>query len=148
MGRGGGAGFSGSFGTVHEARWYGTRLAVKVIPRERAPCGGMIPSIDGDGDELPALASSIVNEIHVFAKLAECAHPHIVAFVGACSFGNEVCLCTELVPMGSLCDFLHNSSRRYALSLSLPLSFFGVSVTFLRTPSLSLPLFCSLFSPW
>lgn len=57
--------------------------------------------------------NSLVHEIHIFSKLAEVAHPNIVSFIGACSLGDDICLCTEFVPDGSLFSYLHQKDEGY-----------------------------------
>ncbi|GJQ12506.1 hypothetical protein GpartN1_g4297.t1 [Galdieria partita] len=89
----------GSFGTVSEGRYHGTRVAVKTIRR---------------GDQVgDALASE--ESIEQFKKEAELncklRHPNIVLFMGICVEPSFVCIVTEFMERGTVRDLLLSKSR-------------------------------------
>eukprot|EP00871_Galdieria_phlegrea_P004875 jgi/Galph1/5389/GphlegSOOS_G4027.1 len=89
----------GSFGTVSEGRYHGTRVAVKTIRR---------------GDQVgDALATE--ESIEQFKKEAELncklRHPNIVLFMGICVEPSFVCIVTEFMERGTVRDLLLSKSR-------------------------------------
>ena len=103
--------YPGAFGRVYEASWEGVPIAAKIMnPTSNVARKAGIPS------SVPSASSaigmnSLVHEIHIFSKLAEVQHPNIVSFIGACSLGANICLCTEFIPGGSLFAFLHQTDH-------------------------------------
>ncbi|KAK4525777.1 hypothetical protein GAYE_SCF16G3686 [Galdieria yellowstonensis] len=89
----------GSFGTVSEGRYHGTRVAVKTIRRG-----------DQAGDALATEES-----VEQFKKEAELncklRHPNIVLFMGICVEPSFVCIVTEFMERGTVRDLLLSKSR-------------------------------------
>lgn len=92
---------AGSFSTVYEVIYEQTRLAAKVLTARR-----------GEGAKNQKLHDAILHEINMLSKLE---HPNIVKLIGACSVGQNLCLCTEFSDIGSLASFIHVDKQMYSL---------------------------------
>eukprot|EP00051_Salpingoeca_urceolata_P030193 m.8418 g.8418 ORF g.8418 m.8418 type:complete len:768 (+) comp3229_c0_seq1:125-2428(+) len=104
---------SGAFGQVFEADWNGVRLAAKVLNAKPGTANRSIGS-EEDRDK----RSSLLQEIRMFSLLSECNHANILSFIGACSFGKRVCLCTELARGGSLYDLIHREQHPFSHAIA------------------------------
>ncbi|GAB4813021.1 hypothetical protein N2152v2_000067 [Parachlorella kessleri] len=86
---------AGAFGRVYAGTWAGRPVAVKML-------------------QTACHASS--RELHSFkqevAVLSQLRHPHIVAFLAACTEPPSICIVEELVAGGSLHDRLHGRHPR------------------------------------
>ena len=95
---------SGAFGTVYRGEWQGRRVAVKVLT---TACGS-------DSREL----DSFRQEVAVLSRLR---HPHIIAFLAACTVPPNICIVEELAEGGSLHQRLHGRpGARCTAPLPLP----------------------------
>jgi hypothetical protein len=90
---------SGAFGTVYRGEWQGSRVAVKVLT---TACATSSRELD-----------SFRQEVAVLSRLR---HPHIVAFLAACTVPPNICIIEELAEGGSLHARLHGrpGARRAA----------------------------------
>jgi serine/threonine protein kinase len=80
---------------VYESCYKDTKLAAKVL-------------IQRHSDSDVARKAAIMNEVHILSKLK---HQFIVKLVGACSVGENLCLCMEYSEYGSLSRFIHEDRR-------------------------------------
>ena len=67
------------------------------------------------------LKEAMMHEVNMLSRLQ---HPYVVKLVGACSVGNDLCLCTEFSDLGSLAPFIHVEKQPYSLGVRLYFSVF------------------------
>ena len=87
---------------MYEVIYEKTRLAAKVLTARR-------------GDSVAKnqkLHDSMLHEVNMLSRLE---HPNIVKLIGACSVGQNLCLCTEFSDIGSLATFIHVDKQMYSL---------------------------------
>jgi len=87
---------SGGSGSVHEALWRGSRVAVKVLHPSRQIS--------------PSAAEAFRREVAVMAKVG--THPNVVSVLGACLSPPTMAIITELADGGSVHGALHEEAIR------------------------------------
>jgi serine/threonine protein kinase len=86
---------AGAFGTVYRGQWGGKEVAVKVL---QTACASSSKEL-----------ASFRQEVSVLSRLR---HPHIIAFLAACTVAPDICIIEELAEGGSLHAKLHGAKGR------------------------------------
>ena len=85
----------GSFGVIYEAKWRGTKIAVKKLPS--------------------AMNDKLMKEFYQEAALMRALrHPNILQYLGVAQSGSDVCICMEFMSNGSLYRLLHRPDSSYS----------------------------------
>jgi len=82
---------AGGFGEVYKAKWKGTEVAAKLLPRNAT-----------DSREK---REAFVQEMRVMSKLR---HPNVVLFMAACKKPPILCIVMEYMALGSVFDLINN----------------------------------------
>lgn len=106
----------GSFGTIYEATWNETQVAVKFL--------GDRDSFSGENPQEQHLLSVLESEAAILASLR---HPNIVQFIGVSS--QPPCIVSEYVEKGNLSDLIRNTSTSKDLSWAMLLKMLTEAAT-------------------
>ncbi|KAF9610399.1 hypothetical protein IFM89_022310 [Coptis chinensis] len=91
---------SGSCGNLHQGVYHGEDVAVKILKSEH----------------LKAHVEEFTQEVMILGKVQ---HRNVVRFIGACTKLPDLCIITELMPGGSVYDYLHKHHNILQLPLLL-----------------------------
>ena len=95
----------GAFGVVYPGQYRQTLVAVKVMSRQQ--------------DLLEHIVGEFEKEIELYRKLR---NPLLVEFVGASLVPGRLCMCTELIPHGSLEQLVNETDVPFALQTKFALN--------------------------
>ena len=93
----------GEFGVVHEARWWGQPVAVKVLRRSGAGPGGGGGGAGGGGGGEGVALGDLRSELAVLQRVH---HPQTVQFLGAVTATRPFMIVSEICGGGSVGDLL------------------------------------------